>query len=132
MQDAMKDAGITAAELGYINAHGTSTPANDQTETYTIKQVLGELAYKIPVSSTKSMLGHLIAAGGVVELIICILAMRQGVLPATMNLHNPDPVCDLDYIPNQAREVKPIHHTASNSFGFGGQNVTLIASRLRD
>jgi len=130
MKDALKNAGIGAADLGYINAHGTSTPANDETETLVLKGALGEHAYKIPVSSTKSMLGHLIAAGGVVELIISILAMRQNVLPPTINLHHPDPLCDLDYIPNTAREVKGIRHVASNSFGFGGQNITLIASRV--
>lgn len=130
MKDAIRDAGISPADLGYINAHGTSTPANDETETLTIKAALGEAAYKVPVSSTKSMLGHLIAAGGVVELIIAITAMRRGVLPPTMNLHHPDPKCDLDYIPNAAREVTGIRHVASNSLGFGGQNITLVASRI--
>jgi 3-oxoacyl-[acyl-carrier-protein] synthase II len=130
MQDAMRDAGIQPADLGYINAHGTSTPANDETETYTIKSALGPAAYQVPVSSTKSMLGHLIAAGGVVELIIAVVAMRRGVLPPTMNLTNPDPKCDLDYVPNAAREKAGIRHVASNSFGFGGQNITLIASRV--
>ena len=129
MKDALRDAGIGPADLGYINAHGTSTPANDETETLVLKGALGEHAYKIPVSSTKSMLGHLIAAGGVVELIISILAMRQNVLPPTTNLHNPDPLCDLDYIPNMARPMRGVNHIASNSFGFGGQNITLVASR---
>jgi 3-oxoacyl-[acyl-carrier-protein] synthase II len=130
MTDALKDAGLNPADLGYINAHGTSTPANDETETLALKAALGDAAYKVPVSSTKSMLGHLIAAGGVVELIISILAMRRGVLPPTMNLHTPDPACDLDYIPNVAREKAGVRHVASNSFGFGGQNITLVASRL--
>ncbi len=130
MRDALADAGLNPADLGYINAHGTSTPANDETETLVLKSALGEVAYQIPVSSTKSMLGHLIAAGGVVELIISIEAMRRGVLPPTMNLHNPDPACDLDYVPNKAREKSGIRHVASNSFGFGGQNITLVASRM--
>ena len=130
MLDALKDARIRPDDLGYINAHGTSTPANDETETLALKAALGEAAYRVPVSSTKSMIGHLIAAGGVVELIISVLAMRQGVLPPTMNLHTPDPACDLDYIPNAAREKKGVRHVASNSFGFGGQNITLVASRI--
>ena len=130
MKDAIRDAGLSPADIGYINAHGTSTPANDETETATIKAAMGEVAYKVPVSSTKSMLGHLIAAGGVVELIISIQAMRRGVLPPTMNLHHPDPKCDLDFIPNAAREVSGIRHVASNSLGFGGQNITLVASRF--
>jgi 3-oxoacyl-[acyl-carrier-protein] synthase II len=130
MRNALKDAGVNPADLGYINAHGTSTPANDETETLALKSALGDAAYRVPVSSTKSMLGHLIAAGGVVELIIAIEAMRRGVLPPTMNLHNPDPACDLDYVPNAAREKSGVRHVASNSFGFGGQNITLVASRM--
>jgi 3-oxoacyl-[acyl-carrier-protein] synthase II len=130
MTNALKDAGVNPGDLGYINAHGTSTPANDETETLVLKSALGDAAYKVPVSSTKSMLGHLIAAGGVVEIIIAVQAMRKGVLPPTMNLHNPDPACDLDYIPNAAREKTGIRHVASNSFGFGGQNITLVASRI--
>jgi 3-oxoacyl-[acyl-carrier-protein] synthase II len=130
MKDAMKDAGVNPDDLGYVNAHGTSTPANDETETYTLKSALGSAAYQVPVSSTKSMLGHLIAAGGVVELIIAITAMRKCVLPPTMNLHTPDPKCDLDYIPNVARQRTGIKHVASNSFGFGGQNITLVTSRV--
>ncbi|MCU0703115.1 MAG: beta-ketoacyl-[acyl-carrier-protein] synthase family protein [Fimbriiglobus sp.] len=130
MTDALKDAGLNPADLGYINAHGTSTPANDETETLALKGALGAAAYTVPVSSTKSMLGHLIAAGGVVELIIAIQAMRRAVLPPTMNLHTPDPACDLDYVPNAAREKSGVRHVASNSFGFGGQNITLIASRI--
>jgi 3-oxoacyl-[acyl-carrier-protein] synthase II len=130
MRNALTDAGLNPADLGYINAHGTSTPANDQTETVVLKSALGPAAYQIPVSSTKSMLGHLIAAGGVVELIIAVVAMRRGVLPPTMNLHHPDPACDLDYVPNAAREKVGVRHVASNSFGFGGQNITLVASRV--
>ena len=130
MRNALADAGINAADLGYVNAHGTSTPANDETETHTIKSALGSAAYQVPVSSTKSMTGHLIAAGGVVELVIAVTAMRRGVLPPTMNLHTPDPKCDLDYVPNAARDKTGINHVASNSFGFGGQNITLVASRV--
>lgn len=130
MKDALANAGLNPDDLGYINAHGTSTPANDETETLVLKSALGGAAYTVPVSSTKSMLGHLIAAGGVVEIIIAIQAMRNAVLPPTMNLHNPDPACDLDYIPNAAREKVGIRHVASNSFGFGGQNITLVASKI--
>jgi 3-oxoacyl-[acyl-carrier-protein] synthase II len=130
MKDAIRDAGISPGDVGYINAHGTSTQANDEAETAAIKAVLGGHAYKCPVSSTKSMHGHLIAAGGAVELILSVMAMRQGVVPPTTNYQTPDPVCDLDYVPNQAREVSGIRHVLSNSFGFGGQNITLVASRF--
>jgi 3-oxoacyl-[acyl-carrier-protein] synthase II len=130
MKDALRDAGLKPEDIGYINAHGTSTQANDETETLAIKAALGEHAYKTPVSSTKSMLGHLIAAGGAVELIIAVLAMKQDVLPPTMNYETPDPACDLDYVPNAAREKRGVRHVLSNSFGFGGQNITLIASRF--
>ncbi|MDB5311307.1 MAG: beta-ketoacyl-[acyl-carrier-protein] synthase family protein, partial [Gemmataceae bacterium] len=118
-------------DLGYINAHGTSTQANDSAETAAIKAVFGGHAYKVPVSSSKSMLGHLIAAAGVAELVICVMALRKGVLPPTINYETPDPECDLDYIPNQARE-KRVDHVLSNSFGFGGQNISLTVSRFRD
>ena len=132
MKDALKDAGIKPEDIGYINAHGTSTQANDECETAAIKASLGAHAYKVPISSSKSMMGHLIAAGGAVELIIAIMAMLKNVVPPTMNYVHPDPKCDLDYVPNAAREVKGIHHVLSNSFGFGGQNITLIASRYKD
>ena len=129
MRNALIDAGLKPADIGYINAHGTSTSANDEAETAAVKGALGELAYTTPVSSSKSMLGHLIAAGGAVELIISILAMRQNVLPPTINYETPDPLCDLDYVPNQARPKTGVRNVLSNSFGFGGQNITLIASR---
>lgn len=122
---ALKDAGVNTDQIDYINAHGTSTEVNDKIETLAIKQALGEHAYKTPVSSTKSMMGHLIAAAGSAEAIVCLLAMRDGILPPTMNYTTPDPHCDLDYIPNAPREAK-VERTLSNSFGFGGQNVSLI------
>ena len=108
---------------------GTSTTVNDKVETLAIKKAFGPRAYQTPVSSTKSMMGHLIAAAGATELIICLLAIRDNVLPPTINYENPDPECDLDYIPNHARPSR-CDHAASNSFGFGGQDVTLIASRF--
>jgi 3-oxoacyl-[acyl-carrier-protein] synthase II len=128
---ALADAGLNPSDIGYINAHGTSTQVNDLVETLAIKKVFGQDAYKVPVSSSKSMLGHLIAAAGAVELIISITAMRRGILPPTINYENADPECDLDYLPNVARE-KRVRHVLSNSFGFGGQNVSLIASDFTD
>jgi 3-oxoacyl-[acyl-carrier-protein] synthase II len=129
MKGALQDAGLAPSDVGYINAHGTSTKVNDFVETLAIKQVFGEGAYEVPVSSSKSMLGHLIAAGGAVELITCIEAIRQGRVPPTINYETPDPECDLDYVPNQARE-KRFRHALSNSFGFGGQNISLVVSRF--
>jgi 3-oxoacyl-[acyl-carrier-protein] synthase II len=129
MADALADAGLRPDDIGYINAHGTSTQANDATETAAIKTVFGEQAYRIPISSSKSMLGHLIAAAGAVELIITIMALRQGLIPPTINYQTPDPACDLDYVPNTARPAR-FQHALSNSFGFGGQNIALIVSRF--
>jgi 3-oxoacyl-[acyl-carrier-protein] synthase II len=126
---ALKDAGVNPDGLDYVNAHGTSTLVNDRTETAAIKQSLGEYAAGTPVSSTKSMMGHLIAAAGSVEAILCLLAIRDGVLPPTINYTTPDPECDLDYIPNAARDAK-VNRALSNSFGFGGQNVSLILGRF--
>jgi 3-oxoacyl-[acyl-carrier-protein] synthase II len=128
---ALADARLDADEIHYINAHGTSTTVNDRVETLAIKQVFGERAYKIPVSSTKSMMGHLIAAAGATELIICLLAIRDNVVPPTTNYETPDPECDLDYVPNSAREVR-CENVLTNSFGFGGQNISLIARGLTD
>lgn len=126
---AFNQAGVRPEDVNYINAHGTSTEVNDKVETAAIKTMFGEAAYKCPISSTKSMMGHLIAAAGSVEAIACLLAIRDGVLPPTMNYETPDPECDLDYIPNEAREA-PVSIALSNSFGFGGQNVSLILSRF--
>jgi 3-oxoacyl-[acyl-carrier-protein] synthase II len=131
IQMALKDSGLDPSDIGYINAHGTSTQVNDRVETLAIKKVFGEGAYLIPVSSTKSMIGHLIAAAGAVELITCVEAIRRGVLPPTVNYETPDPDCDLDYVPREARE-KRVRHALSNSFGFGGQNISLIVSRFSE
>jgi 3-oxoacyl-[acyl-carrier-protein] synthase II len=127
---ALQDAGLRAEDIDYINAHGTSTSVNDKVETLAIKQSLGDHAYKVPVSSTKSMMGHLIAAAGATEAIVCLLALRDNVLPPTINYENPDPECDLDYIPNKARDAK-CDVALSNSFGFGGQNITLILGKYK-
>jgi 3-oxoacyl-[acyl-carrier-protein] synthase II len=128
MRMAIRDAGLKPSDIGYVNAHGTSTTVNDKVETLACKEVFGDAARKVPVSSTKSMMGHLIAAAGVTEMVVCLLAMRDSVLPPTINYENPDPLCDLDYIPNQAREAKT-RFALNNSFGFGGQNVTLCLAR---
>ena len=126
----MRDASLNPEDIQYINAHGTSTEVNDKVETSAIRQTFGDAAYKTPVSSIKSMMGHLIAAAGSVEAITCLLAIRDGVLPPTINYCTPDPDCDLDYVPNEARQA-PVRRALSNSFGFGGQNVSLIFSEFR-
>lgn len=129
MQGALAEAGMEPGELGYINAHGTSTEANDKTETAAIKLAFGEAAYTIPVSSTKSMTGHLLGAAGAIESVACLLAIRDGILPPTINYTTPDPDCDLEYVPNEARKVD-IATAMTNSFGFGGHNVSLIFGRV--
>lgn len=131
MKLALENANLAATDIEYINAHGTSTPLNDKSETAAIKTVFGEQAYNIPISSTKSMTGHLLGASGALEAIICTLVIREGILPATINYHTPDPECDLDYVPNQPRKASP-KHVMSNSFGFGGHNATVILSRFEE
>ena len=127
MQGALDDAGVNAADVDYINAHGTSTPANEATETLAIKTVFGERAYELPVSSTKSMTGHLLGGAGAVEAVISLKTIESGVVPPTTNQTTPEPECDLDYVPNEPREVR-VKRELSNSFGFGGHNVSLLFS----
>ncbi|MBE9536985.1 MAG: beta-ketoacyl-ACP synthase II [Proteobacteria bacterium] len=129
MTAAIKDARINPSEIDYVNAHGTSTPAGDIGETMAIKKALGDCAYKTPVSSTKSMTGHLLGAAGAIEALFSLLAIDRSVLPPTINLENPDPQCDLDYVPNEARDAE-LKIAMSNSFGFGGTNATLIFRKV--
>ncbi len=131
MQRALKDAGISPEEIGYINAHGTSTPYNDKFETLAIKKVFGETAYTIPVSSTKSMTGHALGAAGGIEAVISVKSMMENKLPPTINYEFPDPDCDLDYIPNAARDAE-VNYVLSNNFGFGGTNACLIFKRYSE
>jgi 3-oxoacyl-[acyl-carrier-protein] synthase II len=131
MQNALNDAELLPSDIGYINAHGTSTQLNDKSETAAIKTVFGEQAYKIPVSSTKSMMGHLLGAAGAVEAVICVKTLQDGILPPTINYETPDPDCDLDYVPNQARPLN-VQHIMSNSFGFGGHNACIILSQFSE
>jgi 3-oxoacyl-[acyl-carrier-protein] synthase II len=127
---ALKDAGVDPSEVDYINAHGTSTPAGDVIEAKAIKTVFGNHAKSLAVSSTKSMIGHLLGAAGGVEAIFSVLAIRDQVAPPTINLHNPSPECDLDFVPNVAQE-RPIRTTLSNSFGFGGTNGALVFRQVQ-
>ena len=129
MVNAMKDAGLNASDVDYVNAHGTSTPAGDKAETMAVKRALGDHAYKVAVSSTKSMTGHLLGAAGGIEAVFSVLAIRDQVLPPTINFNTPDPACDLDYVPNIARETN-VNIAMSNSFGFGGTNGTLIFKEI--
>lgn len=129
MQNALRNAGINTDDVDYINAHGTSTPAGDAGETQAVKALFGDMAYKIPMSSTKSMTGHLLGAAGGIEAIFCALAIRDQVAPPTINYTTPDPDCDLDYVPNTARNMK-IETVVSNSFGFGGTNGTIVLRKI--
>jgi len=129
MEAAIRDAGLGPGDVDYINAHGTSTPLNDKTETMAIKSVFGDRAYDIPVSSTKSVTGHLLGAAGAVEAIFSVMALKTGMVPPTANYEEPDPDCDLDYVTEGARHVGP-SVALSNSFGFGGVNATLIFKKF--
>jgi 3-oxoacyl-[acyl-carrier-protein] synthase II len=129
MQMALTEARLEPQAVDYINAHGTSTPLGDIGETAAIKRVFGDHAYRLAISSTKSMMGHLLGAAGAVEAVVCLLAMQEGVIPPTINYETPDPACDLDYVPNQARHA-PVRVALSNSIGFGGHNATLVMARL--
>lgn len=131
MQLAINDAKLAPRDIAYINAHGTSTQLNDASETAAIKEVFGDYAYQLKVSSTKSMVGHLLGAAAAVELIICCLAIREGKIPPTINLENPDPECDLDYVPNKCLDI-PVDTALSNAFGFGGHNVAIIVKRYSE
>ncbi len=128
MRNTLSDAGVAPQEVDYINAHGTSTPAGDRMETLAVKTVFGEHARKLSISSTKSMMGHLLGAAGGVESAITVLAIQRGMIPPTINLHNPDPECDLDYVPNEARKAD-LRYALNNSFGFGGTNACLLFKR---
>ena len=131
MAKALDDARVQPSEVDYINAHGTSTPLNDRSETAAIKRVLGEHAHRVPISSTKSMIGHLLGAAGAVEAIATILSMENGIIHPTINLEHPDPDCDLDYVPNQARR-HAVRTALSNSFGFGGQNACIVLRKYEE
>lgn len=131
MRLAMQNASVAPGEIDYINAHGTATLLNDRAETRAMKNVLGEHAHLIPVSGSKSMTGHLLGASGSIEALICVLAIKNGVIPPTINLNHPDPECDLDYIPGEARKAN-VETAVSNSFGFGGHNSTLVFRRYEE
>ncbi len=130
MENALRDAGVTTSQIGYINAHGTSTPAGDKAETQAVKSVFGSDAQRVMVSSTKSMTGHLLGAAGAIESIFTVLALRDQAVPPTINLDNPDEGCDLDFVPHQARQVSDMQYTLCNSFGFGGTNGSLIFRKV--
>lgn len=128
MRIALGDAGLEPSDIGYLNAHGTSTPLNEELETLAIKAAFGDHAYKLPISSTKSMTGHLLGAAGSLEAVYCVKALNDNIIPPTINYETPDPLCDLDYVPNEAREAR-LRYVMSNSLGFGGHNVSLIVGR---
>ena len=131
MEFAIKDAGLTPKDISYINAHGTSTKLNDQVETLAIKTVFKEHAYKVPISSTKSMTGHLLGAAGGVEFAACVCALQNDIVPPTINYETQDPDCDLDYVPNTARKL-PVTVAMSNSLGFGGHNATVVVKKFQE
>jgi 3-oxoacyl-[acyl-carrier-protein] synthase II len=131
MRSALEETGLAPTAVDYVNAHASGTPLNDATETLAIKQVLGEHAYRVPISGTKAMHGHALGATGAIEAAICMLALRHAYLPPTLNLEDPDPACDLDYIPGRGREVA-IRYILSNSFGFGGINAALVFGAAPD
>jgi 3-oxoacyl-[acyl-carrier-protein] synthase II len=131
MRWAREDAGLRTEEVDYINAHGTSTPLNDVSETAAIKQVFGEHAYRVPVSSTKSMIGHGLGASGALESVACVKTLQTGIIHPTINYEYPDPECDLDYVPNVARQAD-VRVVLKNSFGFGGQNACLVFRRFEE
>ncbi|CAI0990946.1 MAG: beta-ketoacyl-ACP synthase II [Serratia proteamaculans] len=130
MENALRDAGVSTSQIGYINAHGTSTPAGDKAETQAVKSVFGSDAQRVMVSSTKSMTGHLLGAAGAIESIFTVLALRDQAVPPTINLDNPDEGCDLDFVPHEARQVSDMQYTLCNSFGFGGTNGSLIFRKV--
>ena len=129
MKWALRDAGMEPSEIGYLNAHGTSTPTNDPLETIAIKKAFGDYAYKLPISSTKSMTAHLVGGAGGIESIISLMALRDGFIPPTINLDNPDEICDLDYVPNVGRKAE-LQAVMSDNLGFGGHNGTLIYKKF--
>jgi 3-oxoacyl-(acyl-carrier-protein) synthase len=129
MKAAIDDAGLPPTAVDYVNAHGTSTPYNDKFETEATKSVFGDHAYRLAISSNKSMFGHLIGAAGAVEAIATIMTIREGIIPPTINYQEPDPECDLDYVPNQARQ-QPVNVAISNSLGFGGHNCTIVLKKF--
>ena len=131
MRQALQNANLAVNQIDYINAHGTSTPLNDKSETAAIKTVFGEKAYQVPISSTKSMTGHLLGASGALEAVICVLVLEHQFIPPTINYETPDPECDLDYVPNQGRAAT-VRHILSNSFGFGGHNASIILSQFQE
>jgi 3-oxoacyl-(acyl-carrier-protein) synthase len=132
MRIAINDAGLNIDDIDYINAHGTSTAFNDKIETLVFKKVFGDRAYNIPISSTKSMTGHLLGAAGAVELIASVMTINTGIIHPTINYETPDPECDLDYVPNKARYDQKIDVAISNSLGFGGHNSALVVSKYKE
>jgi len=131
MKWAIEDAGLQAEDIDYINSHGPATIINDPTETMAIKKVLGERAYSVPINSTKSMIGHPMGGAGAIEALACVLSLYEGIIHPTINLEHPDPLCDLDYVPGEARRVQ-VETALSNSFGLGGQNACLVLGRYHN